>query len=62
MATQPGSDGGRDLVTIFKTGSVDREDYPDLAEHLLEGRTQLAAETGYLMGCVESLDGVGMGR
>ena len=49
MATQPGSDGGRDLVTIFKTGSVDREDYPELAEHLLEGRTQLAAETGYLM-------------
>lgn len=49
MATQPGSDGGRGLVTIFKTGSVDREDYPELAEHLLEGRTQLAAETGYLM-------------
>ena len=49
MATQPGSDGGRDFVTIFKTGSVDRDDYPELAEHLLEGRTQLASETGYLM-------------
>lgn len=49
MATQPGSDGGRDFVTIFKTGSVDRGDYPELAEHLLEGRTQLASETGYLM-------------
>jgi hypothetical protein len=36
-------------VPIFKTGSVDRDDYPELAEHLLEGRTQLAAETGYLM-------------
>ena len=36
-------------MTIFKTGSVDRDDYPDLAEHLLEGRTQLASETGYLM-------------
>jgi len=49
MAVQPGSDGGRDFVTIFKTGSVDRDNYPKLAEHLLEGRTQLAAETGYLM-------------
>jgi hypothetical protein len=49
MAAQPGSDGGRDFVTIFKTGSVDRDNYPELAEHLLEGRTQLAAETGYLM-------------
>jgi len=49
MATHPGSDSGRDFVTIFKTGSVDRDDYPDLAEHLLEGRTQLASETGYLM-------------
>ena len=49
MATHLGSDGGRDFVTIFKTGSVDRDDYPDLAEHLLEGRTQLASETGYLM-------------
>lgn len=49
MVPQPGSDGDRDFVTIFKTGSVDRDDYPELAEHLLEGRTQLAAETGYLM-------------
>jgi hypothetical protein len=40
---------GHDFVTIFKTGSVDREDHPELAELLLEGRTQLAAETGYLM-------------
>jgi hypothetical protein len=31
MTAQPGSDGGRDFVTIFKTGSVDRDDYPELA-------------------------------
>ncbi|MDX1746935.1 MAG: hypothetical protein R3324_13435, partial [Halobacteriales archaeon] len=49
MAAHPPSGGDRDFVTIFKTGSVDRDDYPDLAEHLLEGRTQLASETGYLM-------------
>lgn len=49
MVAQPGSDGGRDFVTIFKTGSVGRDNYPELAEHLLKGRTQLAAETGYLM-------------
>ncbi|WP_255152708.1 hypothetical protein [Halorarius halobius] len=49
MATHPPSSGGRDFVTIFKTGSVDRDDYPELTEHLLEGRTQLASETGYLM-------------
>jgi hypothetical protein len=49
MAVKPGSGGDRDFVTIFKTGSVDRDDYPELADHLLEGRTQLAAETGYLM-------------
>jgi hypothetical protein len=46
---QPPSIEDRDFVTIFKTGSVDCDDYPDLAEHLLEGRTQLASETGYLM-------------
>jgi hypothetical protein len=49
MAALPGSDGGREFVTIFKTGSVDRDDYPELAEHLLEGRTELASETGYPM-------------
>jgi len=49
MPEHPPSGGDRDFVTIFKTGSVDRDDYPDLAEHLLEGRTQLASETGYLM-------------
>jgi hypothetical protein len=35
MAVKPGSGGDRDFVTIFKTGSVDRDDYPELAEHLL---------------------------
>lgn len=49
MVASPGSDGDRDFVTIFKIGSVDRNDYPELAEHLLAGRTQLAPETGYLM-------------
>ena len=49
MVAQPPSSDDRDFVTIFKTGSVDRDDYPELAEHLLEGRTQLASETGYLM-------------
>jgi hypothetical protein len=50
MMVEKSSIGGdRNLVTIFKTGSVDREDHPELAEHLLEGRTQLASETGYLM-------------
>jgi len=49
MAEHPPSGGDRDFVTIFKTGSVDRDDYPELTEHLLEGRTQLASETGYLM-------------
>ena len=49
MATHPPNNGDRAFITVFKTGSVDRDDYPDLAEHLLEGRTQLASETGYLM-------------
>jgi hypothetical protein len=49
MTTQPGSDGGRTVVTIFESGSVNRDDYLGLAEHLLKGRTQLASETGYLM-------------
>jgi hypothetical protein len=49
MVAQPPSGGDRDFVTIFKTRSVDRDDYPDLTEHLLKGRTQLASETGYLM-------------
>jgi hypothetical protein len=49
MAAHPPSGSGQDFVTIFKIGSVDRDDYPDLAELLLEGRTQLASETGYLM-------------
>jgi hypothetical protein len=39
MVAQPPSSDARDFVTIFKTGSVDRDDYPELAEHLLEGRT-----------------------
>lgn len=39
----------RGFLTNLRTGSVDRDDYPALAEHLLEGRTQLASETGYLM-------------
>jgi hypothetical protein len=46
MAVQPPGDNGGDFVTILKTGSIDRDDYPELAEHLLEGRTQLASETG----------------
>ncbi|MFC7771946.1 hypothetical protein ACFQS5_24995 [Salinirubellus sp. GCM10025899] len=49
MVAQPLSSDDRDFVTIFKTGSVDPDDYPELAEHPLEGRTQLASETGYLM-------------
>jgi len=49
MAAHPPSGSGQDFVTTFKTGSVDRDDYPDLAELLFEGRTQLASETGYLM-------------
>ena len=27
MAVKPGSGGDRDFVTIFKTGSVDHDDY-----------------------------------
>jgi hypothetical protein len=49
MPEYPGSESGQDFVTIFQTGSVDRDEFPDLATSLLEGRTQLAAETGYLM-------------
>jgi hypothetical protein len=49
MAELPSPGPGESFVTIFKTGSVDRDQYPDVAEGLLEGRTQLASETGYLM-------------
>mgnify|MGYP006304540551 CR=1 FL=1 len=35
MTAYTPSDGGQDFVTIFKTGSVDRDDYPELAELLL---------------------------
>jgi hypothetical protein len=32
MGAQPPSGGDRDFVTIFKTGSVDRDDYPELTD------------------------------
>lgn len=49
MTRQPPSSSGESFVTIYKTGSVDRDEYPEIAEGLLQGRTQLASETGYLM-------------
>lgn len=38
-----------DFITIFRTGSVDPEENPELADKLLESRTQVASETGYMM-------------
>jgi hypothetical protein len=49
MAVNSESGGDRDFVTISDAGSVDRDDLPAFADHLLEGRTQLASETGYPM-------------
>ncbi len=49
MAAQPGTGSGRDFVTIFKTGSVDRSEYPELTDLLLDGRNQLTTETSYLV-------------
>ncbi len=49
MADPDHPTGDREFVTIFKTGSVDRNEHPDLVTSLLEGRTQLSAETSYLM-------------
>jgi len=43
METQPGSDGDRDLVTIFKTGSVDRDTYPELPEHPVQATVQIVS-------------------
>ncbi|WP_148416427.1 hypothetical protein [Haloferax sp. KTX1] len=40
---------GGDFITIFKTGSVDPEENPELADQLLKSRTQVASETGYMM-------------
>ena len=38
-----------DFITIFQTGSIDPDEHPDLADQLLESRTQVGSETGYMM-------------
>jgi hypothetical protein len=38
-----------DFITIFETGSIDPDENPDLADQLLESRTQVGSETGYMM-------------
>ena len=51
MSTFPPSErgDGRDLITIHAVASIDGADQPDLADRLLEARTQLGSQTGYMM-------------
>ena len=39
----------RELITLFQTRAVDPDTQPELARTLLESRTQVASETGYMM-------------
>ena len=39
----------RELITLFRTRAVDPDTQPELARTLLESRTQVASETGYMM-------------
>ena len=41
--------GADEFTVIFKTGSIDPQNQPKLAEQLLESRTQIGSETGYMM-------------
>ena len=49
MAPDSGAPQAGDFITIFKTGSVDPEENPELADQLLDSRTQVTSETGYMM-------------
>ena len=39
----------RELITLFETRAVDPDNQPDLARQLLESRTKVASETGFMM-------------
>lgn len=39
----------RELVTLFRTKTVDPDSQPELARTLLESRTKVSSETGYMM-------------
>lgn len=51
MSSDPPSDreDERDLITIHAVASIYSADRPDLADRLLETRTQLGSQTGYMM-------------
>jgi hypothetical protein len=39
----------RELITLFETKAVDPDTQPELARQMLESRTKVASETGYMM-------------
>ena len=39
----------RELITLFETTAVDPDTQPELARQMLESRTKVASETGYMM-------------
>ena len=49
MTLHDSSSAEGDFITIFQTGSIDPDEHPDITEQLLESRTQVGSETGYMM-------------
>jgi hypothetical protein len=47
--TARGGTDERDLITIHAVAPIDAADRPELADRLLETRTQLGSQTGYMM-------------
>ena len=41
MTLHNSSSAEGDFITIFQTGSIDPDEHPDIAEQLLEARTQV---------------------
>lgn len=39
----------RELVTLFRTKAIDPDNQPELARQMLESRTKVASETGFMM-------------
>ena len=40
---------GRQLITLFRTEAIDPDNQPELAREVLETRTKLTSETGFMM-------------
>lgn len=48
-SSHPGLEEGQSIITIYATGSFDAESDTHITESLLESRTKLSTDTGYVM-------------